>query len=110
MAMKRKLVLAWRILVAAGMVACWSSPEYLPARIIRIMQGITEAAVIHSHIQDYKVFSIGSKYGLIDKNGHVTVNALYEYINAIDNDLFSCKIAYMEDYCITINGKGETIR
>jgi len=61
-------------------------------------------------LSDYKVFYINGKCGLIDKNGHVTVNALYEDITAINNDLFSCKIAPAEDFYITINGKGEVIK
>jgi hypothetical protein len=60
-------------------------------------------------LSGYKMFSIGDKYGLMDKNGHVVANAIYREINVIKNDLFSCLLAG-RDYYITINGKGEVIQ
>jgi hypothetical protein len=60
-------------------------------------------------LSDYKKFSIGDKYGLIDKNGHITVPALYGNITAIHNDLFSCSIIGADVY-ITITGKGEVVK
>lgn len=58
---------------------------------------------------DYISFFVGDKVGLMDKNGHVVVQAIYENISAIKNDLFSCKVAGYS-YYITINNKGEVIQ
>ena len=58
---------------------------------------------------DYMSFFVGDNVGLIDKNGHVVVPAIYREISAISNDLFSCRVAEY-GYYITINRKGEQIQ
>lgn len=60
-------------------------------------------------LSDYRSFSIGGRYGLINKSGKVTVPPIYENISSIGNDLFSCKVTE-GGYYITINGKGEVIQ
>ncbi len=56
---------------------------------------------------DYMTFTIGDKVGLVNKNGKVTVPAIYQEIKAISNELFSCRVA--GSYYVTINSKGEVI-
>ena len=58
---------------------------------------------------DFMSFDIGDKVGLMDKNGHVVVPAIYEYISAVSNDLFSCRVTEY-GYLITINSKGQVVQ
>lgn len=55
---------------------------------------------------DYMAYTIGSKYGLMDKNGKVISKAIYNDIDAISNHIFKCQIG---DEWITVNAKGEVI-
>jgi hypothetical protein len=58
---------------------------------------------------DYMTFTIGDKVGLVNKSGKIAVPAVYQEIKAIENELFSCRVAGYR-YYITINGKGEVIQ
>jgi len=55
---------------------------------------------------DYFAYTINEKYGLMDSKGKMILRAKFDDINALTNDLFSCKIG---EHQITMNSKGEEI-
>lgn len=60
-------------------------------------------------LSDYKSFSVGEKHGLMNKSGKIVVPAIYGDIDAIGNDLFTCRVAG-GSYYITIDGSGKVIQ
>lgn len=64
---------------------------------------VTEAGEDILIKSDYIAFCIHKRWGLMDKTGKMVFAAKYDNINALANDLFSCKVV---DNWITVDAKG----
>jgi hypothetical protein len=67
---------------------------------------VTEDGSDISIRSDYTAFEMHGLWGVMDNKGKVIIPAGYSEINAIANDLFSCKL---NDYWITIDSKGNIV-